>query len=141
VGRREIELHRVLRDPVGVLRPRLHLLRHGRLAGAVDGDGGREDEALRLVAHRFVDEVHARLEVRAVVVGADEVGETLSGVGGQVIDEVEAPPAPQRAHEVRVAHVALDPFGPGRNVLAEATREVVDGDHLHAELEAAVYRV
>src|SRR5215211_700248 len=61
-GRLQVQLHRVFRDAIGVLWPRYLLFGHRYLPRTVDGDGRSEHEALSVMQHRLIDEVHARLE-------------------------------------------------------------------------------
>ncbi len=127
-----------LEMPYGSSGRGCHLLGHRCLLGSVHRDRRGKDKALDLVQNRLVDQQHARLKVRAVVVGADEVRESLGRVRGGVVDEVIPQRLPQRLHEVGIADVALDPSRISRDVVAESTRERVGGHHLHPQPQALV---
>lgn len=55
-----------------------------------------------------------------------------------MVHAVEAAVVPQRGHELGVTQIAFYPVGRGRDVLEETAREVVGGNHLHAEIEARI---
>ena len=89
-ARSQVELDGVLRDAVGILRLRRHVFAHRHLARAVDRDGAGEDEALHLGGDRLVDQVHRADDVVGVVEAADEVAQAFGGVGGEVVDVLDA---------------------------------------------------
>jgi len=134
----QVELDGVLGDPVRILGLGRLVLGHRDLTRSVDRDRAREDEALAIAQHRLVDEVDRGLEVRAVVVGADEVRQPLGRIGAQVVDVVKPAVAPQRRDEVGVAQVALDPAGSVGHVLHEPAAEVVGRDDIHPQLHARI---
>ena len=88
--------------------------------------------------HGIVDQIDARLEVRPVVIGADEVRQSFGRIGPEVVDVVERAVIPQAADEVGVAKVAFHPLRVAGNVLDEAAGQVVGGDDLHPKLQAGI---
>ena len=109
-----------------------HVLGHRNLTRSVDRDRRGEDEAGRLAEDRLVYEVDAGLEVRSVVVGADEMRKPLGRIRGEVVDDVERPVVPQGRDEARVAQIPLDPPCCRVDVLAKAPREVIGRNDLHS---------
>jgi len=132
----KVELDCVLRNPVGVLGDRCHVLGHRQLVRAVDGDRAREHEPLHIVGYRSIQDVDASDDVVRVVEAADEVREALGGVGREVIHVVVAAVGEKGIDEIDVGHRALAERRFVGNVVGKATGEVVDRDDFVAELDA-----
>ena len=67
MGGVQVQFDGVLGNAVRTLRRGNRVLRHGQLVPAVNRDGGSEDEALHVMVHRGVDQVHAAEQVVVVV--------------------------------------------------------------------------
>src|SRR5205807_1385612 len=131
---------RELRDPVAVLGLGRHRFGHRHLRGAVHGDRRGEDEALHALVHRRVDQVHAPDHVVRVVEALDEVTQPLGGVGGQVVDVLEALRGEQVVDEGVVHDRSLGQPGAPVDVVREPAAQVVEHDDLVRAVEAAVER-
>ena len=114
-----------LGDAVRVLGRRHQRFVHRHLIRAVDGDRGREDEALDVVVDAGVDQVDAADQVVLVVEAPDEVAESFGGIGGQVVDAADAVLAKEPLDQRRVEDAALDERHVRRDVLGEPAAEVV----------------
>ena len=131
----QIELHRVLRDAVGIFRHRHERLDHRRLIASVHGDRAREHEALhRTGIHGRVHQVHAADEIVPVVEVLDEMRKPFRRIRRQVEDVGEARAGEQVVHQRGVLHAALHELGTCRDVLDEAARQVVEHDDAIARL-------
>jgi hypothetical protein len=132
----QVELDGILADAVGVFRLRREVLGHGELVGPIDGDGRGEDEEPDFVLHGFVDEIDAADDIGFVIEAPDEMRESLGGVGGEMIDVIEAMLGKQAGQEGRIGHRSLEEAGLRGNLIAKAAGEIVERDHFVTERQA-----
>src|ERR1700722_7959413 len=85
----QLSFDRELGDAIGVLRHGDHIFGHGRLSGAVNSDGGSEDEAAHLILDCSVDQIDGTNQIIVVVETFNEVTQSLSGIGRKVIYVIE----------------------------------------------------
>jgi len=129
VGRSQLHLYRVLRNPVRVFRCRNVVFGHRRRRAAVDGNRGGEHERLHPIVDGGVQQIDAAEDVVRVVEAFDERAQAFGSVGGEVIDVIEAALREQPVDERVVHHAAADEFSRTRDVLAEPAGQVIeDGD-------------
>jgi hypothetical protein len=125
-GGAQVELHRILGDAVGILRLGNQILGHGQLVAAIDRDRGGKDEALDVVVHGGIDQVHAADQVVLVIEPANKMAQPLGGIGCQVKNVVELPSGKQGRDQLPVQDAAPDKFGLRIHVVRESTRQIVE---------------
>ena len=96
------------------------VLAHRRGSCSVHRDRAREHEALDVVADRFVDQVHAADHIVRVVEPADEMGQSLRGVRGEMVHVLESMLCEERREQIVICDAAVHELHIGWNILFES---------------------
>ena len=126
----QVKLHRILRNPVWILRLRHQVFDHRRLVATVHRNRRREDKALhRSDVDRRIDKIHATDEVVLIVEVLDEMAQSLGCIGCKMEHIRELLLLKERIHKRGVLHAAFYEFGAFGDILDKSARKVVHHDN------------